>query len=172
MSSDRLWRSQTILKITFMFTHLLIAIYLYRHGILQRNLNWIKHQEKHLSIISMDREKKIAVAWQSSVTDLLISFLTFSVPLGSFPPHIPGPLTVDCFIEVLFILYCCMQITKVGHTEGNCYEPKCHHRLVRFNEKLWVHSSEEHSCLNSSQSRFSLFGCFASIWRVSGRHFN
>lgn len=80
-------------------------------------------------------EKKIVVALKSSVTDLLISFLTLSVPLGSFPPHIPGPLTVNCFIKVLFILYCCMQIAKVGHTEGHCYESKCHHRFVLTKKK-------------------------------------
>lgn len=81
------------------------------------------------------KEKKIVVALKSPVSDLLIFFLTFSVPLGSFPPHIPGPLTVDCFVEVLLILCCCMQITEVGHTEANCYQSKCHHRFVLTRKK-------------------------------------
>lgn len=42
----------------------------------------------------------------------------------------------------------------------------------RFNKKLWVHSSEKHSCLNIPQSWFSLFECFLFIWRSGGRHFN
>lgn len=59
MSSDMPWSLQTaILKVTFIFTCILTAIHLYRHGILQRNLNWIEQQERHLSIISRDREKK------------------------------------------------------------------------------------------------------------------
>lgn len=72
---------------------------------------------------------------RSSVADLLISFLMSSVPLGSFSPHISGPLTVNSFVEILFILYRCMQITKVGHAEGNCYESKCHHRFVLTKKK-------------------------------------
>lgn len=96
-----------------------------------KGLDWTGLNSKwDISPLFQGKEKKTVVAWKSSESDLMISFLTFSVPLGSFPPHVSGPLTVDCFVEVLFILCCCMQITKVGHTEANCYQSKRHHRFV------------------------------------------
>lgn len=94
------------------------------------------NSKKDINPLFQGKEKKAVVVLKSPVSDLLISFLTFSVPLRSFPPHIPGPLTVDRFVEVFFILCCCMQITKVGHTEANCYKSKCHHRFVLTRKKI------------------------------------